>query len=249
VGKVTLVILAAGRGRRLAPFTDHTPKALIEFEGKTITEMAIEAFAPYIDKVVITVGHLHTKIMGRLGASHAGVPIIYVHNRHYAETGAASSLLLAKNEFAGRDCVIMEGDHLFHPRLAKKLMGSIHAGYMNCVLVTTRLPVEFCDQTFVIGAERPGIVKRFAWPAKDLTHKERLDVIGVCPTIFKLSPSASVSLAANLRGGGEIIAPLNRVIKRHRMHYWPTLGLPWLEIDTPEDLAQAQLVYERIKAI
>lgn len=254
--KMPLIILAAGRGRRLKPFTDETPKALIEFGGKTITEMAIEAFSKYVSEVVIVVGHHHKQIRERIGTffrlpncvSCRG-PIIYVRNRAYEITGAATSLSMAKHHWAGKHCVIMEGDHLFHPRLANILVDSGCMSWTSCALVDTDSPIAYGEETLAFLSST-GLIERLMWPASDLPSDEGVRVLGKplkTLTIFRLSPSASLSLAANLSGGGEIIEPLNRVIKRHRMHCLATMGLPWIEIDTPEDLERAQAVYEEIK--
>jgi NDP-sugar pyrophosphorylase family protein len=52
------LILAAGIGSRLRPMTDHTPKALLKYQGKTMLEHVIsQVAASGIDEIVINVHH------------------------------------------------------------------------------------------------------------------------------------------------------------------------------------------------
>ena len=62
------MILAAGRGRRMKPLTDRTPKALLEVAGKPLIEHHLERLrAAGIAEVVINVAHLGGAIRARLG--------------------------------------------------------------------------------------------------------------------------------------------------------------------------------------
>lgn len=62
------MILAAGRGERLRPLTDHTPKPLIEVAGRPIIEWTIESLvASGFSDLVINVAHLGQKIIDKLG--------------------------------------------------------------------------------------------------------------------------------------------------------------------------------------
>ncbi|MFO7808836.1 N-acetylmuramate alpha-1-phosphate uridylyltransferase MurU [Guyparkeria sp.] len=64
----TAMILAAGRGERLRPLTDHTPKPLIEVGGKPLIEHHLEYLATAgIQRVVINLAHLGEQIRAHLG--------------------------------------------------------------------------------------------------------------------------------------------------------------------------------------
>jgi len=61
------LILAAGLGTRLKPFTDHTPKALFKVEGKTLLEHCLNHLKTFgIHEVILNVHHFPDQIIGFL---------------------------------------------------------------------------------------------------------------------------------------------------------------------------------------
>ncbi len=70
------MIFAAGLGTRLAPLTDHRPKALVKFLGKTMLEnVADRLTAAGCDRLVINVHH-HSAMMKYFIGSHTfGAPV------------------------------------------------------------------------------------------------------------------------------------------------------------------------------
>lgn len=61
------MILAAGRGERMRPLTDHTPKPLLKAAGKPLIEYTIEALVTAgISDIVINLAHLGKQIQSHL---------------------------------------------------------------------------------------------------------------------------------------------------------------------------------------
>ena len=73
------MILAAGRGERLRPVTEETPKALVEVGGKSLLERHLESVRHAgIDTVVINLGWLGEQIATRIGSgADYGVTVVY----------------------------------------------------------------------------------------------------------------------------------------------------------------------------
>ncbi|WP_026280057.1 N-acetylmuramate alpha-1-phosphate uridylyltransferase MurU [Thioalkalivibrio sp. ALJ1] len=72
------MILAAGRGERMRPLTDHCPKPLLEAGGRPLIAHTLDrlAAAGYRD-VVINLAHLGEQIRAALGEQHQGITLHY----------------------------------------------------------------------------------------------------------------------------------------------------------------------------
>ena len=73
------MILAAGRGERMRPFTDSQPKPLALVAGKTLIQYHVERFAAAgVTRIVVNVAWLGAQIPAALGdGSRFGVEILY----------------------------------------------------------------------------------------------------------------------------------------------------------------------------
>lgn len=83
------MILAAGRGERLRPLTDHTPKPLLPVGGKPLIDYHVEALVVAgVTEVVINVAWLGQQIIDHLGdGATFGANIQYSIEKQPLETG------------------------------------------------------------------------------------------------------------------------------------------------------------------
>ena len=84
------MILAAGRGERLRPITDNTPKALVEVGGVCLLEQHLQRLADAgVRSVIINLGWLGEKIAARIGSGRQfGLQVIYSPEYdHILDTG------------------------------------------------------------------------------------------------------------------------------------------------------------------
>ena len=62
------MILAAGKGSRLSPLTDKTPKPLLPIQGRPLIEYIVKNLAREgYHEIVVNLHHLGDQIMGLLG--------------------------------------------------------------------------------------------------------------------------------------------------------------------------------------
>ena len=85
-----VLILAAGRGERLRPFTDHTPKPLLQVGGRPLIEHMIANLSEAgFNEFIVNLSHLGEQIQAQLGdGSRFGIRIAYSLEENGAlETG------------------------------------------------------------------------------------------------------------------------------------------------------------------
>lgn len=105
------VLLVGGRGTRLRPLTDKIPKALLEVQGKALTEHIFDLLKKYgIRDVILCVGYLKDKISEYFGdGSKVGINISYVEEDE--PLGTAGPLKLAKR-YLEESFIVSNGDEL-----------------------------------------------------------------------------------------------------------------------------------------
>ncbi len=106
------VLLAAGRGKRLAPHTDRIPKPLLPLNGRPLLEYALDNLRQAgIERVLLVVGYRSNMIRAHFGdGSSIGLSIDYVEQGPVAGTGAAT--LLAEDFVGGQPFFLGWGDIL-----------------------------------------------------------------------------------------------------------------------------------------
>lgn len=86
------LIVAAGKGKRLRPFTSKTPKPLIEVGGVSLIQRSIGALnARGITEITVVVGYLEKRVREALEDS-----VNYVVNSEFADTNNMMSLYLGR---------------------------------------------------------------------------------------------------------------------------------------------------------
>jgi histidinol-phosphate/aromatic aminotransferase/cobyric acid decarboxylase-like protein/CTP:phosphocholine cytidylyltransferase-like protein len=116
------VILAAGMGERLLPFTAKTPKCLAKVGGEPILVRALRVLAAQgFIEVVIVVGHEADEIRRCVGTEHFGLDIHYVDAPRYENTNNICSLWDAR-DFCDEDILLIEGDVVFDEDVVAALL-------------------------------------------------------------------------------------------------------------------------------
>lgn len=108
---IDVVIMAGGRGQRLSPLTDKTPKPLLEINGKPIIEYNIDRLAGYgIDDFWITLGYLGDQIEAWGGSGiNKNIRIQYVKEKVPLGTIGAVKLI---NNFIHDYLIVINSDLL-----------------------------------------------------------------------------------------------------------------------------------------
>lgn len=116
-----VVILAAGRSRRMESLSDKMPKCLLPYKGERILERLIRQIKSQgIKKIVITTGY-RADIMKKLFGDDECIEL--VENKLYEEDVNIYSMNLALSKIDGA-CAIFEADTVMEDSLVKYVLGS-----------------------------------------------------------------------------------------------------------------------------
>jgi choline kinase len=229
------IILAAGKGSRLNGTAGNKPKCLLRVGGQTLIEREIEALQRAgIDDIAVVVGCQADAV--RL---ECGPDMTYIENERFAETNSLYSLWLARPLLVeGDGFVVMNCDVLFHPQLLIDLVSARHEdalliayqeddtqplGDEEMKITVRRGRVVDMSKTMAAAdadGENLGIVKFGAAGARVLA--ELLDDRVASGTLRDWAPRAFADFAR--------LRPLHAI---------GTRGLPWTEIDFPQDYRRA----------
>jgi choline kinase len=233
---MNMVILAAGVGNRLRPFTTEHPKCLLSFGGKSLLQRHLEmADGLAVRTVTIVVGHLADQVEAEVGRLHVRQRIELVYNSQYM-LGSALSLLQAQAALGSAPAIIMDADLL----LCRDMVASIvSSSAPNCLLADPRL-IDTGEEVKVLVGPGDTVCELGK-------HIHRAgSIVGESVGIYKFSPEACNTLVGMLRRrvaenpSLEYEAIIDSVLDKMQMHYISVAEIPWIEIDFPDDVERAR---------
>jgi dTDP-glucose pyrophosphorylase/predicted transcriptional regulator len=108
---VTAIIMAGGRGKRLSPLTDDTPKPLLKVADVYLIEHVILHLIKFgIKEIIISINYLGDKIKDEIGNGEKyGISISYINEEYSMGTAGSISLI---DEFNSNSYLITNADVL-----------------------------------------------------------------------------------------------------------------------------------------
>jgi choline kinase len=156
------LVLAAGAGRRLRPYTDTLPKALVPVDGETtILDIALRNLAQVgLADVAVVVGYRAGAVEARKAAleERYGVRLTLVHNDRAEEWNNAYSLWLARDHFAA-GALLVNGDTVHPVSVEKTLLAQRGPAILLAIDDVKALAEEEMKTTFDAGGRLTRITK------------------------------------------------------------------------------------------
>lgn len=229
---VDVVIMAGGRGQRLKPLTDLTPKPLLNVGNKPIIEHNIDRLINYgVDTFHISLGYLGYMIKDYFGdGDNKNVSISYVEEDTALGTLGAASLI---KEFCHEYVLIMNSDLLTNIDFEDFFRSFISAGAdMAVASIPYQVNIPYAvletSNTFIKSfKEKP----TYTYYSNAGIYLLKREIIQEIPTNSHYN--ATDLMESLIKAGSEII------------HY-PLLGY-WLDIGKHDDYNKAQEDIKHIK--
>ncbi|MGI5172124.1 aminotransferase class I/II-fold pyridoxal phosphate-dependent enzyme [Treponema sp. OMZ 840] len=236
------LMLAAGMGKRLGPYTQNATKCMVPVNGKTLIEYCIEALLKAgIHKLVMVIGYKGEVLQKFLDNKYSELELVWIENPVYDKTNNIYSLFLASEELKKDDTILLESDLIFDPAIIGELVNSSEP---NLAVVSHFEP--WMDGTVTLLDKEHNITgmlnkKQFVW--KNI--KDYYKTVN----IYKLSKEFSAQyyipfLTAYQKAYGqneyyEQVLKVISFLDSTKLRGHPVSGERWYEIDDMQDLAIA----------
>lgn len=225
------VIVAAGEARRLRPVADNIPKCFLPVGGRPLIEYSLQALKRCsIEQIAFVVGYLKDEFPARLGNRYE-----YIFNPFYAMTNDMASLWFAKEFVRGSDFVYMHSDLLYHPDIL-------------AMTVASQAEIALAVEETVCDKEMMKVRMDGLYLLESSKEVPLDEAFGEWTGITKFTSAGwqkYLSVVEQLLAEGAFnvydTVAMNRLVQKERViQIVPFWGLPFIEIDYPEDLEKAR---------
>ncbi|WP_287585345.1 sugar phosphate nucleotidyltransferase [Candidatus Borrarchaeum sp.] len=239
----TAIVLAAGKGTRFLPLTEHIPKPLLSVAGKPIIEYALDFLQKlHIRKIFMVLGYKYQQIQVYLNSTHFRGSIKYLFQEK--QLGLADAINLAK-EIVKKDFVVYLGDNLFLDLPPNDLFQHHLNRQANATLLLEekRTPKE--TGVVLIGEDNK-IIKIEEKPSIVFSNIITTGIYIFSPIIFR----AIQEIKPSPRGEFEIADAIKKLLKQDNVKVYGSLFDGWRKnISRAKDLLDANReVLSRIQA-
>jgi len=235
------IIYAAGIGRRLQSSHRHMQKILLEFGGKSLLEWhVLRLKAVGVTRLTVVSGYqkeLVSEALDALAFRHK-LDLDQVINQDFAEGSVLSfAASLPLLESLDQPVLLMDGDVLYPTEMVGRLIRSEHR---TCLLIDREYSTDDDDPVLVpIADGRPFELKK-KWTGQ-------AEQVGESVGFFKVAAEDLPELREVTRrlvsekGRESSYDEILRVLaQRGRFGFEDITGLPWTEIDFPQDVDLAE---------
>jgi NDP-sugar pyrophosphorylase family protein len=217
------LILSAGLGTRLRPYTDHTPKPLFTICGRPLLDITItKLIQAGCESIMINTHHLHTQIETFIAQQSYTIPIETRYEPHILGTGGA--IINVKDFWNDQPFMVVNADIV--TTIDFRAVYDFHRQHRHPVTLVLADDPEF--NSVITDAE--GFVTEFYQPirASDRSTESALTFTGIqvlSPKILKFiaseTPANSIDAYIRMLAKGEKI----RAYNSHNA-YWKDIGTP-----------------------
>ncbi len=239
------IIFAAGVGRRLQAVTDGKPKCLVTVGGRTLLSRHVECLNRLgVSQIVLVVGYAQEAIREAMREEDSTCPIKYIVNEKFVR-GSITSLWAAREEMDD-DVVLMDADVLYASDILTRLLRSSQSSAL-LMDETVRQDLEEC----MVAAQDGRVLSLSKVLPAD--YEEAGEGVGFLKVQKQDLPSLLSAVQVCIEADKldmEYEDALTNFFQDVRVGYEKIGGLPWIEIDFPEDVQRAELqILSSINAI
>lgn len=218
------VILAAGKGTRMWPLTETTPKPLIEVCRKSILDHIIDALPEEIDEIILVTNYLEEQIFEHYGQEKDGRVFKYV-TQDNPSGGTGAALMCAKDLIKGK-FLFMYADDVHGPDALARVVTEEHA----MLAMSSDTPEQF---GVVVTNEDGTLSEIIEKPENPTSNLVNIGGFVITPDIF------TYEAQPNEKSGEVYVTDmLTQYAKKHPVNVIEQDV--WIPIGNPEQLERAE---------
>ncbi|MDH5428917.1 MAG: phosphocholine cytidylyltransferase family protein, partial [Nitrospirota bacterium] len=228
------IIFAAGVGKRLQAVTQGKPKCLVEIGGQTLLARHVECLHQLgVSPIVLVVGFAQEAIREAMAADFSSMDIRWVVNEQFVR-GSITSLWAARHQMDD-DVVLMDADVLYAPEILARLVRSSQSS----ALLMDETVQQISEECMIAAQDGRVLSLSKKLPAH---YQEAGEGVGFLKVQQAALPSLLASVQTCIEAGQldmEYEDALATFFQKIPVGYEKIGGLPWIEIDFPEDIQRA----------
>jgi choline kinase len=232
---VTAIILAAGVGKRLHAASGGLPKCLIRIGGVTLLDRLLGSLAAAgVEDAVVVTGFGAEHVRAAVATAPPGLRTTTLVNARYTE-GAILSLATARGVL-DRPVLVMDADVLCPTAMITRLVRSPHA---SCFLLDASSENTGEEQMLLVRDGWVRNIVRGGAPGYDLAG-ESIGFLKLSAEAARLLRELLDRRIAQGHTGIEHEEVYPDLLAAVQVGYELVDGMPWTEIDFPEDVRRAE---------
>ncbi len=228
---IDAVIMAGGKGERLMPLTEKTPKPLLKVGGKSIIDYNVDRLMRYgVENIHITVNYLAEQIESHFSQERDGIKISCIREKKYLGTMGSVKYI---HNFHYETVLVMNSDLFTNVDLEDFYMHHIEQGAdISVAAIPYSVYVPYgilkLDNKDIKGVLEKPTYNYYANGGIYLIKRELFDLI---PEDTFFDATDFIELLIN---------------QKYKVVRFPLIGY-WIDIGKPEDFKKVQEIAQHIK--
>jgi len=243
-----VIIIAAGKSRRLKALTKNKPKSLLEINGKRVIEYTLDYLNDRnFKRATMVVGFKRDLFIKVFGKKYRSLSIDYVISKEYATTGHGWSVYLTHNTWNKKPVILIHADIFYDSKILDLV---IKSKYRDVISVDNHYRIQTNDECVVRGENNRITGIKFN------SKNERSKIVGELIGINKWSTPFMSKFRKFMQDyfkehGKNVYYEdiINAYVKQKNalLHYVQTGELKWININYPKDYEYAKKIHKAIQ--
>lgn len=237
------IILSAGQGKRLLPYTAERPKCTVPINGQAMVEWQIDELIKCgVEDICVVVGYGADKVEQLLNDRYGQGGVRTIFNPFYSVADNLGTCWIARSEMT-EDFIILNGDTLFQAPVLETLLAS--GPRPVTVTIDRKNSYDGDDMKVILDGER--LVRIGKDLPLDQVHAESIGMLlfrGEGPGLFRQTVEDVMRNPTSLKRW--YLSVIDELAQKTPVWTCCIEGLVWGEVDCPADLKHAEKVVHGI---